>query len=616
MPKLMSIIIILLLFSTLFTFAAQNDFVTIPGSEYELIDGKTGIKVTVSIRSFRIAKTEVTQKEFSEIMGFNPSYYRGDDRPVENVSWWDAVKYCNLKSIRDGLQPCYDLLSGECDFSKNGYRLPTDAEWSLAFGDNMEFDPEEMQKLANIGSGDTKNAEQLMRRVRVKGTSRVGAYPPNAAGLYDMLGNVWEWCYDYYNPLQDHPMPLRNPVGPLWGVERVIRGGSFATSLTGWNKELRSSVRPDYKSRFTGFRLCKSLEEKTIANKRSQAHFFASYNNVPKGFENNLGKLAPLLTDSAGRAISTLPDWRKKKEDLREKWLKLLGVLSMSPPEPQVRLIKTIRRERYVEKLMYLQVESDFWEKILVMTPDEPIATPTPVVIVPYYDVDVPAGQNLGGRRFTPSWVRSFAYLAVQNGYIGVAVRWFGESYGEKYDEAVANLKLRHPSCTGLGKWVWDASRVVDYLYTLPEVDRGAIGIIGHSLGAKLALYAAAFDDRIKVAVASEGGIGLDFSNYDDYWYFGDFIRQLDDGTDQHELLALMAPRPFLLIGGDAYDGDESWYYINAAKQVYRLFDKPQNIGYFNHHSGHSPTPEAVRAAMDWLDYFLKNDDSIKSQEK
>ena len=254
---------------------------------------------------------------------------------------------------------------------------------------------------------------------------------------------------------------------------------------------------------------------------------------------------------------------------------------------------------------MYLQVEPDFWEKILLMLPDKPITQPTPVVIVPYYDVDTPAGKNLGGRSFTPTSVLSFAYLMVQRGYITVAIRWFGESYGESYDEAVSNLILRHPGCSGLGKWVWDSQRLVDYLYSLPEVDHRQIGIIGHSLGAKMALYAAAMDERISVAVFSEGGIGFSFSNYDDYWYFSDAIHTWDKSTDQHELLGLIAPRPFLLIGGDEYDTSKSWYYVNAAREVYRLLGKPRNIGYFNHHSGHTPTKEAVERSIDWLDHFL-----------
>lgn len=118
-------------------------------------------------------------------------------------------------------------------------------------------------------------------------------------------------------------------------------------------------------------------------------------------------------------------------------------------------------------------------------------------------------------------------------------------------------------------------------------------------------MYAAAFDPRITAVVSNELGIGLSFSNYDDYWYFGEFIDKVGKGTDQHELIGLIAPRPFLLIGGDSYDTAKSWYYINAAREVYKLFGKPENIGYFNHHKGHMPTPEAVWRAMEWLARFL-----------
>ncbi|MFC1563230.1 acyl-CoA thioester hydrolase/BAAT C-terminal domain-containing protein [candidate division KSB1 bacterium] len=292
-------------------------------------------------------------------------------------------------------------------------------------------------------------------------------------------------------------------------------------------------------------------------------------------------------------------------ELIKEKWSKILGRTSMEPPEPNVKLIRTFKEEIYTGKLMYLQVEQDFWEKIYLMIPDKPITKPTPVVIVPYYDVDTPAGKNMGGRVYGPLSVRSFAYLMVQQGYIAIAVRWFGESYGVHYGEAVSNLKLRHPELTGLGKWIWDAQRVVDYLYTLPEVDKKNIGIIGHSLGGKMSLYAAAMEERITAVVSSELGIGLNFSNYADFWYLSDEVRRFDKSTDHHELLGLIAPRPFLLIGGDSADNDKSWYFINSAKEVYSIFNMPRNIGYFNHRSGHTPSTEAVYLSIEWLKHFL-----------
>ena len=186
-----------------------------------------------------------------------------------------------------------------------------------------------------------------------------------------------------------------------------------------------------------------------------------------------------------------------------------------------------------------------------------------------------------------------------------VAVRWFGESYGEDYAEAVANLYERHPNWSGLGKWVWDAQRVLDYIETLPGVDTDNIGMIGHSLGGKMTLYATAMDERIRAAVSSEPGIGLSFSNYDDYWYLSDAILERKEAYDHHELLGLIAPRPYLLIGGDSADDDRSWHYINAARSVYQLFQRPRDIGYYNHRQGHSPSPEAFELALEWLENAL-----------
>jgi len=584
---------------------AETDFITIPAASYEIVDGISGITVKVSVDEFIIAATEVTQGDFADIMNYNPSYHKGAEYPVETVSWWDAVRYCNELSIKEGLQPCYDLSTGECDFSHNGYRLPTDAEWSRAQGNDTAVSAETIHSYGNIGTSNTKNIPEFVQSLHEKGTEKAGSYLPNSLEIYDMTGNVWEWCYDYNNPVDNVALPLHNPNGPSWGTERIIRGGSFISMVNSWSRGYRSSMKPDYTSRFTGFRICRSIPNSDTRSGNDDDDWFEPYNNTPDEFEGNRGNCSSLVMSDTSEKIESVRQWQEKRQQLHEKWSQLLGTISCDPPEPAVRLIQSFNEEFYTGKLMYLLVEPDFSEKIYVMLPDTPVRIPTPVVITPYYDVDTPAGKNMGGRSYRPPGVRSFAYQMVRQGYIAVAVRWFGESYGEHYGEAVANLKLRHPDLTGLGKWVWDAHRVVDYIYTMPEADHDNIGIIGHSLGGKMALYAAAMDDRISAVVSSELGIGFDFSNYDDFWYFGDFIRDIDSSTDHHELLGLIAPRPFLLIGGDEYDTDKSWYYINAAKEVYNLFDKPWNIGYFNHRTGHSPTPEAVRLSVEWLRHFL-----------
>jgi pimeloyl-ACP methyl ester carboxylesterase len=130
--------------------------------------------------------------------------------------------------------------------------------------------------------------------------------------------------------------------------------------------------------------------------------------------------------------------------------------------------------------------------------------------------------------------------------------------------------------------------------------------MIGHSLGGKMTLYAAAMDRRVAAAVSSEPGIGLRFSNYDDYWYLSEeAVERPREPFDQHELLALIAPRPFLLIGGESADTDKSWHYINAAKAVYKVNGKPEQLGYYNHRQGHSPSPESFELSLEWLEHFL-----------
>jgi fermentation-respiration switch protein FrsA (DUF1100 family) len=157
-----------------------------------------------------------------------------------------------------------------------------------------------------------------------------------------------------------------------------------------------------------------------------------------------------------------------------------------------------------------------------------------------------------------------------------------------------------------MDRMLLDGLIAVDLLLAQPLVDPQRIGCIGHSLGAKEVLYLAAFDPRVQVTVSSEGGIGTTFSNWHDPWYLGEAIRQPGFGREHHELLALIAPRPFLLVGGDSSDGDQSWPYIDAALPVYRLLgDGPPALGLLNHKQGHSVPSEAFAKMLEWLGTYL-----------
>ncbi len=175
---------------------------------------------------------------------------------------------------------------------------------------------------------------------------------------------------------------------------------------------------------------------------------------------------------------------------------------------------------------------------------------------------------------------------------------------GERsYEEQAERFISGHPGSKGMAKMLFDAMRAVDVLERLDIVDSGRIGTVGHSLGGKEAFYLGAFDDRVKVIVSNEGGIGIDFSNWDDPWYLGREIHNF--GHEHHELLALCAPKPFLLIGGDFADGTRSIPYMEAVRPVYELYGKPGNLALFNHGSGHNVTPEAAQHTYRWIVEYL-----------
>ena len=174
-------------------------------------------------RPFFLGIHEVTQGQYQAVMGNNPSQFKGsDDLPVENVSWLDAVNFCNKLSEREKLTPFYRIDGTEVTVvGGNGYRLPTEAEWEYAcraksatlypFGDDAS-------KLDEYAWSE-HNSESK--------THPVGQKLPNAWGLYDMLGNVWEWCADGYLEKYYASSPPADPPGAVRASHRVIRGGCW-----------------------------------------------------------------------------------------------------------------------------------------------------------------------------------------------------------------------------------------------------------------------------------------------------------------------------------------------------------------------------------------------------
>jgi formylglycine-generating enzyme required for sulfatase activity len=221
------------------------ELVLLPGGSFEM-GSKIGDKDEqpiheVTISPFLIDRHEVPQNLYAAIaknhpgLVDNPSRFKDPDRPVEMVSWIDAVLFCNERSRQEGLKSCYDEETGKCDFSANGYRLPTEAEWEYACraGSTTDF---------SYGANPADLTKYGWRNQRT--TKRIALKEPNTWGLYDMHGNVAEWCNDQYSENYYSKSPPNDPRGPAEGPGYVYRGGGWDSSETACRSAARSSLEP------------------------------------------------------------------------------------------------------------------------------------------------------------------------------------------------------------------------------------------------------------------------------------------------------------------------------------------------------------------------------------
>jgi sulfatase modifying factor 1 len=248
------------------TFAAEGslaEMVEIKGGKFMMGD-KAEADATpheVTISGFIMDKYPVTQELFQKVTGSNPSRWKGDKNPVEQVRWSDAVKFCNQRSEMEGLKPCYDVEKWTCDFSANGYRLPTEAEWEYACraGTTTDYFFGASAAAAKDYAWFDKNSGGR--------TKPVGQKKPNAWGLYDMAGNVWQWCNDFYKVDYYKESPKENPHGPASGQTKVVRGGAFKAPVDNCRSGFRYNESPGYADvcfgyDIYGFRCVKNLPSK------------------------------------------------------------------------------------------------------------------------------------------------------------------------------------------------------------------------------------------------------------------------------------------------------------------------------------------------------------------
>jgi hypothetical protein len=217
----------------------EEDLVSVPWDDTTPHGPSPSARILPIASPFLIGKHATTQTMYRDVIGTNPSHFQGDQRPVERVSWVDAVQFCNKLSELAGLAPVYQLVdkAWNVSFDRNGYRLPTEAEWEYACtdcGKTTSFTP--LKRFAWYGA----NSEQT--------THNVGELATNSLGLFDMLGNVSEWCHDWYDAVFPSPVGFG---GPASGYERALRGGSWI--------DLPSAVTPYFRHRRSAL-----VSEKTI----------------------------------------------------------------------------------------------------------------------------------------------------------------------------------------------------------------------------------------------------------------------------------------------------------------------------------------------------------------
>jgi formylglycine-generating enzyme required for sulfatase activity len=224
------------------------EMVVIPAGSFEMGSkhGRDDEKPvhTVWIDAFLMDRHEVTQALWEKVGKAealpNPAHFKGEDLPVEQVTWPQAARFCNARSRFEGLKPCYNEDTAECDFAASGYRLPTEAEWEYACraGTTTVYaHGTDLKRLAEF-AWFADNA--------AKKTHPVGQKKPNAWGLFDMHGNVAEWCNDVYDRDYYKSSPTRNPRGPADGREYVLRGGSWKSTAEALQSAYRLGETPGF----------------------------------------------------------------------------------------------------------------------------------------------------------------------------------------------------------------------------------------------------------------------------------------------------------------------------------------------------------------------------------
>ena len=311
----------------------------------------------------------------------------------------------------------------------------------------------------------------------------------------------------------------------------------------------------------------------------------------------DVGTMEPLLVLKDGTVVRNRADWIERRRELTSAWDEFLGPSLQTPVGTETQLLKRESVGDVVRELIRYECEPNLFVEAYLIRPSKIAEGGRLPGIVALHHTTPDTIDETAGVSGPES--RMLGLKLARRGFIVICPRCFLWQDSPSLTQAVENFRTRHPKSLGMRKMLFDARRAVDILVSHSLVDRTRIG----NSQSGNAVFG------IKAAVASEGGTAFKSTNWDAPWYLGPQIHEPTFTRNHHELLALAAPRAFLVLGGEsgpgAADGDRSWPLVSAALPVYKLYPVAPRLGLLNHGEGHTITDAVYERLAEWLETYL-----------
>ena len=295
------------------------------------------------------------------------------------------------------------------------------------------------------------------------------------------------------------------------------------------------------------------------------------------------------------------------KNDYKNQWLRLMGEPAYEGYERQVEQVRTFEVDEFRGQI-YRQANGPTTNQTVLMMLPLDLHDKTPAVVVPFYYPDKVAGYDLGTLEPLEQQANAIGLFLVQRGYIVITAEAYhlteveqdrGPNDFGRWQVAGEALLQANPNWTGVGKLHADTQLLIDMLEADPRVDSDRIGIVGHSLGGKMAMYTGFLDERVRGVVASDFGLAWEDSNWSQIWYWGERLEALQKaGIDHQTLLKAGGLKPFGILAGEFDDASAEAILLEAGYQEGQYY-------FVNHATGHRPPREVLEVAFDWMETWL-----------